>query len=196
VQHFNSLFRSAEAAGEYHSAIVEVASKADVARAAARVKELGFEVSDRGAERAALLLAVLVLVFALVSTAILVVAAIHIMHVFSMLVVQRQREIGLMRAVGASRGDIRRIILGEAALVGAGAGVVGVLLARAAMYGADLLADRLIPPFPYKPETFFHLSPGLAAAAVALAVVSCVVGAVVPAHQAANRDAAEVLSGR
>jgi len=196
VQRYNALFRSAEAAREYHSAIVEVASKADVAGVTARVKQLGFEVSDRGAERAALVLAVLMLVFALVSGAILVVATIHIMHVFSMLVVQREREIGLMRAVGASRGDIRRIILGEAALVGAGAGAVGILIARAAMYGADLLADRWIPPFPYKPETFFHLAPGLAAAAVALAVVSCVIGAAGPAHRAASRDPAEVLRGR
>jgi len=196
VQRYNALFRSPEAAREYHSAIIEVASKADVARVTARVKQLGFEVSDRGAERAALVLAVLMLVFALVSGAILVVATIHIMHVFSMLVVQREREIGLMRAVGASRGDIRRIILGEAALVGAGAGAVGILIARAAMYGADLLADRWIPPFPYKPETFFHLAPGLAAAAVALAVVSCVIGAAGPAHRAATRDPAEVLGGR
>jgi ABC-type antimicrobial peptide transport system permease subunit len=195
VQRFNTRFRSEETARQFHSAIVEVASRQDLAAVTRQVQQLGLEVVDRGAERAALLIAVLMLVSSLVSGAILVVAAIHIMHAFSMLIAQRRREIGLMRAVGASRTDLRRVLLGEAAVVGSVAGGAGILLARVAMVMADLLADRLIPPFPYRPETFFHLSPGLVLGAVALATVCCVLGAAVPAHRAAMRDAAEVLSG-
>src|SRR5690606_38772776 len=111
VQRYNVEFGDQAAAQRYHSMILEIPVKDDVAAVAKGVDDLDLEVEDRGAEEAALLIAVFMMVFGLVSAVIVGIAAVNIMHVFFMLVYERQREIGIMRAVGASRGDIGRVIL-------------------------------------------------------------------------------------
>src|SRR5215470_3312205 len=64
-------------------------------------------------------------VFAFVS---LIVGAFIIFNTFSMLVAQRTRELALLRAVGASRGQVRRVVLGEAAVVGFAGALLGILI--------------------------------------------------------------------
>jgi putative ABC transport system permease protein len=63
-----------------------------------------------------------------------------IANTFSMLVGQRTRELALLRAVGMSRWQVRRMVLGEAAAVGLVGGVAGI----AAGYGFAVLAVRLL----------------------------------------------------
>lgn len=65
------------------------------------------------------------LVFAGVS---LFVGAFIIANTFSMLVAQRTRELALLRAVGASRRQVMRVVLGEAAVVGLAGGALGLLV--------------------------------------------------------------------
>ena len=64
------------------------------------------------------------LVFAAVS---LFVGAFIIANTFSMLVAQRTRELALLRAVGASRRQVVRVVIGEAVVVGVVGGVLGLL---------------------------------------------------------------------
>ena len=45
-----------------------------------------------------------------------------------MQVTERRRELGLLRAVGATQRDVRMVVLGEAALIGLIGGLLGVLL--------------------------------------------------------------------
>ncbi len=84
------------------------------------------------------------LVFAVISIS---VGAFIIFNTFSMLVAQRSRELALLRAVGASRRQVTRAVLGEAAGVGvagstlglaAGTGLAVVLRALFKAAGADL----------------------------------------------------------
>ncbi|GGO84036.1 ABC transporter permease [Wenjunlia tyrosinilytica] len=63
-----------------------------------------------------------------------------ILNTFSMLVAQRTRELGLLRAVGASRRQVNRSVLVEALLLG----LVGSTLGLAAGFGLALLLMRLI----------------------------------------------------
>ncbi len=160
------------------------------------VERLGLEVRDRGVRRAALVTAIVIVVLGLVGIVLIAVAAAHIMHVFYLVVMVRRREIGLLRAVGARRTDIRRLLVSEAAAVGLAAGLVGVAAGIAAGAVADILAASRLPDFPFKPESFFDFSPWLLASVVALAVAACVLGALPPAHRAAAGDPAEALAGR
>lgn len=196
VARYNVHFGSPEAATRYHSIIVKIASKDQVAAVAKAIEDLGFKVTDGGAEQAGFLISVFVLVFSLLSTIIVGIAAVNIMHVFFMLVYERQREIGIMRAVGARRADIRRIILGEAASVGLIAGTLGVALAYGTSRVFDYVSAQYLPDFPYKPETYFAFGPELVALALAFAAGFCVLGAWLPARRAARMDPAAVLTGR
>ncbi len=195
VQRFNVEFGAPEDAQRYHSVIVMVPEKDDVAAVAKGVQDMSLDVADTGAEQAALLIAIFTLVFALVSAVIVGIAAVNIMHVFFMLVYERQHEIGIMRAVGASRGDISRIILGEAAILGLLAGVTGVLLAFVASLGFDWISTNYVPDFPYKPSTYFVFPWWLLLAALGFAVSFCIFGAFLPARRAARMEPAMVLSG-
>jgi ABC-type antimicrobial peptide transport system permease subunit len=112
------------------------------------------------------------------------------------LVYERQHEIGIMRAVGASRGDIARIILGEAAALGLLAGLAGVALAMAAGGLFDWASGQYIPDFPYKPSTYFEFPWWLLLAALGFAVGFCVLGAFLPARRAAQMEPARVLSNQ
>jgi putative ABC transport system permease protein len=95
------------------------------------------------------------LVFAGIS---LFVGAFIILNTFSILVAQRTRELGLLRALGASRGQILASVVGEAAIVGLVASAAGVVLgilvaiglkALLAAFGVDLPGGGLV----VKPRT-------------------------------------------
>ncbi|MGG2459789.1 ABC transporter permease [Streptomyces sp. RGM 3693] len=58
----------------------------------------------------------------------LFVATFLISNTFSMLVGRRTRELALMRAIGASRKQVRSILLAESLLIGAGASAVGLVV--------------------------------------------------------------------
>ena len=62
----------------------------------------------------------------------LVVAGLMISVIMSMSVLERRREIGILRAVGARRKDIARLFLTEVATIGVGGGIVGLGLGAAA----------------------------------------------------------------
>jgi len=187
----------APAAGErYHSAVIEVQSKRSAPGVVDAIEEMGLEVRDRGARRAAFATAVIMVVLALVGGVLIAVAAAHIMHVFYLVVMVRRREIGLLRAVGARRGDIRVLLVAESAVVGLVAGLVGLVVAIAAAAAANAFAASRVPDFPFKPESFFAFPPWLLASVLALAVVACVIGALPPALRAASGDPSEALAGR
>jgi putative ABC transport system permease protein len=196
VRRLNVEFNEANAASMYHSAVLQIRSKDDVAAVAVAVKELDLDVTDTGAEQAALLITIFMMVFGFISVVIVGIAAVNIMHVFFMLIYERQQELGIMRAIGACRSDIRRIIIGEAAIVGALAGTVGVMLAVAAGRAFDWISASYIPDFPYKPRTYFEFHPLLLLAALGFAIGFCVLGAFLPANRAARTDPARVLTGQ
>ena len=126
----------------------------------------------------------------------LVVAGVNIAHTFFRAIAERRHELGVMRAVGASRADVLLLLLLEAMTVGLCGGVLGVLLARAVGALIDLLSRTALPDFPFKPDSYFWFSPGLLAGLLGFSVGVCLLGAVWPARAAARLSPAEALQGR
>lgn len=195
VKRLNARFAGEEAGATYHSIILEAQDQGRVPAITQRVRAMGFDLADKTekAEQAGMLINVITLVFSLISVIIVAIAAVNISHTFFMIILQRRREIGVLRAIGASRGDVRTLILGEATLIGLVGGGLGLAVGYAATRAADLLADRL-PDFPYKPDTFFAFPLWLWGAGIGFAVLFCVVGAFFPANAAARLQPAEALS--
>ncbi len=112
----------------------------------------------------------------------LLVAGFLIYNTFTMLVAARTRELALLRAVGASRGQVRRAVLVEAAAVGtvaaglglvAGIGVSGLLRRLFEAFGVDLPGGPLV------------VEPRTIAVALVVGVVTTVASAYLPARRAA-----------
>ncbi|MFI5757485.1 ABC transporter permease [Streptomyces sp. NPDC051569] len=106
-----------------------------------------------------------------------------ISNTFTMLVAQRTRELALLRAVGASRRQVKRSVLVEAGLVGAIASAIGFALGvglaaglRSALgtFGAKVPAGPLV------------ISPTAVAAAFGVGVLITLLAAWLPARRAAK----------
>jgi ABC-type antimicrobial peptide transport system permease subunit len=194
VRRWNAAYAGDRDATDYTSIVVTVRQKRDLTPLAAFIKEMGFDQADRDAEQAGLAITIVTALFALLATVIISVAAINIAHTFFAQVLERRRELGLLRAVGATRADVALLVLGEAGAVGLAGAVAGLLLARLCAALADLAARRLLPPFPFKPDTFFAFGAPLVLSAVGFAVLFALVGALWPAVRAARLDPAASLS--
>lgn len=195
VKRLNQRYRGAEAAATFHSMILKVDDQTRVPAIVKAVKDMGFDLADKteNAERAGDIIKTVQSVFALVSAIIVGIAAINISQMFFMIIYQRRREIGLLRALGASRNDVRGLILGEATVIGLFGGLLGALTGLGASKLADYIAARL-PEFPYKPDTFFAFPAWLWLAAAGGAVFFCLLGAFFPANAAARQDPAAALT--
>jgi putative ABC transport system permease protein len=162
------------------------------------VKAMGLRVDDqdrRMAENAGAAVAISTLSLALLSVLICLLAAFNIAHAFSASVRAREKELGVMRAVGASRSALFRLVLVEALVLGLLGGMLGATLALVASFGLDAAAVRFLPEFPFKPETWFERPLWLLAGGVGLGGLAAVAGAFFPARRASLTDPAQVLAG-
>lgn len=164
----------------------------------AAVKAMGLRVDDqerRMSENAGAAVAISTSSLALLSVLICLLAAFNIAHAFSASVRAREKELGVMRAVGASRRALFRLVLVEALVLGVVGGVLGTALALAASLGLDLAAVHLVPEFPFKPDSWFQRPVWLLGGGVVLGVLAAVAGAWLPARRASRTDPARVLAG-
>lgn len=199
VQRFNARFRGKEGNGDYHSILVETENnEAVVGVADYATTRMGLDLDDKyeNAQKAGLIITIITAIFSLISIVIIGIAAVNIMHTFLMVIVERGKEIGLMRALGATRGDISAIILLEAASIGLVGGSAGSILGVGIAWLSDLAFDRFVADFPFKPDTLFAWNPWFFGVGVGGAILFCLVGALVPALRAANMDPAAALTGR
>ena len=195
VKRFNSLFTSEEAGRRYHSIILKVKDQRLFPDIVAEVKQRGLDLAEKtsNAVQAAQIILSVEAIFTLISLVIVGIASLNISQMFFMMITQRRREIGLLRAVGASPKNIQTIILGEAALIGCIGGVLGALMGYLSSVAIDLLAAQL-PRFPYKPESFFVFPWWVWTLGLSISILFCVLGAYLPARSAAHQEPAEALT--
>jgi putative ABC transport system permease protein len=130
------------------------------------------------------------LIFALIS---LFVGAFTIFNTFSIIVGQRTRELALLRVVGASRGQVLRSVLGEAAIVGFVSSAVGVGLGVAAAIGLKALLGGFGASLPSGSLTF---EPRTAIVGLAVGTLVTVVSAIGPARSAVRIPPVAALTDR
>jgi len=118
------------------------------------------------------------LVFALIS---LFVGAFTIFNTFSITVGQRTRELALLRVVGASRRQVFRSVLAEAAIVGVAASLVGLGLGVLAAVALKALLGAFGVTLPPAPLVFAART---AVIAMAVGVGVTVISAIAPARRA------------
>ncbi|MES3630593.1 MAG: ABC transporter permease [Longimonas sp.] len=128
---------------------------------------------------------------------IVIVAAFNIVGSLTMVVIEKRRDVGVLRALGVSARNIRRIFLLEGALIGAvgtgmGAGLgLGLALAQKhfALVPLSQAESFLIDAYPVVIQTADVL------AVVGLAFGLCVVAALYPAARAASVAPAQSIQG-
>jgi len=119
------------------------------------------------------------LVYALLSLSVIV-ALLGIVNTLALSVHERTRELGLLRAVGMSRRQVRRMVRAESVITAAIGAVLGIVLgvALAAIVSRPLAQDGFVFEIPF----------GTLIAVVILASIAGVVAAIPPARRAAKVD--------
>ncbi|MBO0722064.1 MAG: FtsX-like permease family protein, partial [Blastocatellia bacterium] len=126
----------------------------------------------------------------------LLVASFGISNTMIMSIRERTREIGIMKAIGGSNGEIMRIFFVEASLIGLTGGLLGAL----AGWGTDRLlnawANRYVARqigHAIKYIEFFHIPFYLIAGAITFAALISMIAAIYPALAAARVDPIKAL---
>jgi putative ABC transport system permease protein len=180
----------------YDALTVEAASLNDAAQIVTLLQERGFEVESlkSALDTVNKAMTILQTMLSSVGGLALFVAAIGIANTMIMSVYERTREIGILKAVGASPGNIRLLFVAEAALIGLLGGIVGVIGGWLLGLG---LNEAFLIYFDYMDVpmrgTFFLVTGWLVALALTFATVVGLLAGFYPAARAARLDPLEAL---
>ena len=114
----------------YDGLVVKATSLATVSAVQDRVKAMGFQARSLSTflDLANRVFAILNALLGSVGGLALLVAALGVTNTMIMAVYERTREIGMMEAIGASRGDVLRLFIAESSLIGLLGGILGLIL--------------------------------------------------------------------
>jgi ABC-type lipoprotein release transport system permease subunit len=195
IERWNREFLGEEAATAYSSIIVKLKDRNRIAVFAQWLQDaLDLRLEDSLGQKFATAIFVIRLVLILISLIIITISAINIAHNFFMQVTERRRELGLLRAVGATRADVLLVVLGEAALIGLIGGVLGVAFGMGIGWSVDQGSAHYLPRFPFKPDTWFHFKWWIVGGGLLCATAFAVIGGYLPARRASRMEPAQALT--
>ncbi len=119
----------------------------------------------------------------------LIVASIGIANTMIMAIFERTREIGVLKALGASNGDVLKMFVVESAAIGLLGGVCGVIGGWLLSRLLDWVIHNYLTSIQVSiPAPFFILTPALIAGALTFATVIGLLAGIYPAARAARLD--------
>ena len=123
----------------------------------------------------------------------LVVASLGIVNTLVMAILERRREIGILKALGASDRDVRRLFFVEAGAMGSLGGVLGIcigwLIGHAINFGTNVyLKGRNLPAISVTAVPWW-----MVAAAIVFSIAVSLAAGIYPASRAASLDPVEAL---
>jgi len=179
----------------YGALTVRVKSPKDVMRVEEAIKKIGFATfSLLDATRSLrLVFTVFDLFLGLFGSLALTVASLGIINTLVMAILERRREIGVLKALGATDGDVRSLFFAEAGAMGLFGGIFGValgwLIGQALTWGTTIYLKRQDLPG----VKISYVPWWLGLGAVGFAVVVSLVAGLYPAGRAARLNPVEAL---
>jgi putative ABC transport system permease protein len=179
----------------YSTISVRVKNPKQVESVEQAIKKLGFNTfSILDATRSLRqFFAVLDLFLGIFGSLALAVASIGIVNTLVMAILERRREIGIMKAIGATDGDVRKLFFAEAGVMGLLGGFVGVALGWAIGHIINLGTNIYLKRQALPPENFWAVPWWLVGAAIVFAFVVSLVSGLYPAARAARLDPVQAL---
>lgn len=117
----------------------------------------------------------------------LFVSAIMILTVLYISVVERTQEIGVIKAIGGRKKDIRRIFVSESFLIGLFSGILGVGIAYLITVVGNIIVENLFD------TAILNMTPAFAVFGIVTSVIISMIAGLMPAQKAARLDPVEAL---
>ena len=118
----------------------------------------------------------------------LIVSSIMIGIITYISVLERTKEIGVLRALGARKKDIRRVFNAETFIIGICSGTLGIIIARILVIPANIIIKNLT-----NLKDVAQLNPVHAILLIVISVLLTVIGGAIPARVASRKDPVESL---
>lgn len=181
----------------YPAAVVIVDSPDNAPGVEQAVRDKGFTAFSVASvlKQVETMLTVITVIIAFLTGIALIVSTLGIVNTMITSVLERTREIGIFKAVGATNAQVMAVFLTESAMIGLVGGLLGLGLAVLAMLPGDAIGGAMIAEraaIPYRGNVFV-LPLWLALAGPALGAVTAVLAAIVPARRAARIDPVKAL---
>ncbi len=179
----------------YMSLVVRVNDPRHVEKTEQAVQKMGFSAFSLldATRQLGQFFAIIDLFLGIFGSVALAVASIGIVNTLVMAILERRREIGIMKAIGAGDADVRSLFFAEAGVMGLVGGAVGVLLGwligRIINFGTNIYLTR--QGFPT--ETFWTVPWWLVGAAIAFSILVSLAAGLYPAARAAKLDPVQSL---
>jgi putative ABC transport system permease protein len=179
----------------YFTLVVRVAKSSNVKEVQEAIKKMGFTTfsildASKGLTRFFTFLDLFLAIFGSLALA---VASLGIINTLVMAILERRREIGIMKALGASDSDVKKLFFVEAGTMGVAGGVAGILLGwvigKVINLGTNIYLERNDIP----PENFWYVPLWLVLSALAFAVIVSLASGMYPASRAAKLDPVQAL---
>ncbi|MFI5271290.1 MAG: ABC transporter permease [Candidatus Saccharimonadales bacterium] len=179
----------------YDSFTVKVDKSTNAPGVTAQIKKLGVGAVDAetSIKGQLAIFNVLGLVLGGIGGIALLVAAIGVVNTMIMAILERTREIGVMRAVGAKRGTVSRLFTLEAALLGFLGGVIGVGVGYGLTTIANVFINKQLLTNGLKARNIIALPIWLIFAVIIITTVIGILAGLYPARRAAKLDPVEAL---
>jgi putative ABC transport system permease protein len=179
----------------YSSVSVRVKNPSQIQTVEDTVKKMGFNTfsildASRSIQQFFKVLDVFLGIFGSLALA---VAFIGIVNTLVMAILERRREIGIMKAIGASDGDVKRLFFAEAGAMGILGGIVGVALGWAIGQVINLGTNIYLKSQAFPPEHFWSVPLWLVAFAVVFSFFVSLAAGLYPAGRAARLDPVQAL---
>jgi hypothetical protein len=159
------------------------------------IKELGLTL-DESSRRASEMVSLVMAIALVISASLLVMAMATIAQALHLFVIVRRVALAILRALGAGKGQIARLILTQALALGLAGGVLGVLLGWGLAATTDSLLRSSFPDVGLMAKGVTHLPISWALAIVGFCLAASLLASIRPVLTAVRQPVVEVLEGR
>jgi putative ABC transport system permease protein len=179
----------------YGALTVRVKSPKDVAVVEGSIKDMGFSAFSLldATKNLRMVFTVFDLLLGIFGSLALAVASLGIINTLVMAILERRREIGILKALGAADRDVKRLFFAEAGAMGLVGGILGIgmgwLIGRALTFGTNIyLARQNLPGVKISAVPWW-----LALGALAFAIAVSLAAGLYPASRAARLNPVDAL---
>jgi putative ABC transport system permease protein len=187
--------RGANGKGTYASLTVRAKSPSQVEKIETAIKDMGFSTFSLldATRNLRLFFTIFDSLMGIFGSLALAVSTLGIINTLVMAILERRREIGVLKALGAADRDVKQLFFAEAGVMGLMGGIVGVglgwLIGRAVTFGTNVYLRRQDLP----PAHVFSVPLWLILGGIVFSVAVSLVAGLYPASRAARLNPVEAL---